>query len=61
MWVDTKTPYPLAFAGFLLPPPPLQKKKKYLPAQPWFPVAPKCGCADPQRLSDRLCSSKGRH
>lgn len=28
MWVDTKTPSPIAFALFFLPPPLLQKKKK---------------------------------
>lgn len=26
MWVDTKTPSPLAFALFFLPPPPSRKK-----------------------------------
>lgn len=60
MWDQTETPLPpiLAFVSSLLPPPlPIQ-----VPASPALnPCSPKCGCADPQRLSDRLCSSKGRH
>lgn len=51
---------PLDLAPSLLPPPPLFPF--WVPSSPALtPCSPKCGCADPQRLSDRLCSSKGRH
>lgn len=65
MWVDTKTPFPLLphTRPFSPAPPPSPKKKSTCQPSLDFqtPCSPKCGCADPQRLSDRLCSSKGRH